>query len=73
MTEVTATILRHLVIARIGLLCVIKEKKLASEYCLSHEKKKVTVNVIKFQTLGSFYSQTKCWLSGLEFTKCLSE
>ena len=33
MTEVIATILRHLVIARIGLLCVIKEKKLASEYC----------------------------------------
>ena len=39
MTGVIATILRHLVIARIGLLCVIKEKKLASEFCLSHEKK----------------------------------
>ena len=46
MTGVIATILRHLVIARIGLLYVIKEKKLASEYCLSHEKK--TENVCVF-------------------------
>ena len=34
---------------------------------------KCTVNVLKFQTLSSFYFQIKCWLSGLEFTKCLSE
>ena len=31
------------------------------------------VYVLKFQTLFSFCFQTKCWLSRLEFTKCLSE
>ena len=31
------------------------------------------VYVLKFQTLFFFYSQVKCWLSGLEFTKCLCE
>ena len=28
-----------------------------------------TVNVIKFQTLFSFCSQIKCWLSGLELVR----
>ena len=32
-----------------------------------------TVYVLKFQTLFSFCSQIKCWFSGLEFTKWLSE
>ena len=27
-----------------------------------------TINILKVQTLISFYSQIKCWLSGLEFT-----
>ena len=60
MTEVIATILRHLVIARIGLLCVIKEKKLASEYYHIEKREKwyffkkfntveVTVDILKFQ------------------------
>ena len=31
------------------------------------------VNIIKFQTLSYCCSQLKCWLSGPEFTKCLSE
>ena len=31
------------------------------------------VNVLKFQTLFSFFSQIKCWLSGLVVIKCLSE
>ena len=31
------------------------------------------VNVLKFRTTFSFYSQIKCWISGLEFTKCLSK
>ena len=31
------------------------------------------VNVLKLQTLNSFYSQMKYWLSGLEVTKYLSE
>ena len=31
------------------------------------------VNVIKFQTLFSFYSQEKCWFLGLELTKWSSE
>ena len=30
------------------------------------------VYVLKFQTLFSFCSQAKCWLSGPEFTKCLN-
>ena len=30
-------------------------------------------SVRKFQALFSFCSQIKCWLSGLEFTKRLSE
>ena len=32
-----------------------------------------TENIVKFQTLFFFCSQRKCWLSRLEFTKCLSE
>ena len=32
-----------------------------------------TVNVTKFRTPFSVCSQTKCWQSGLEFTKCLPE
>ena len=32
-----------------------------------------TVNVLKFRTPCSFSSIKKCWLSGLEFTKCMSE
>ena len=32
-----------------------------------------TVNVLKFGTPLSFFSQMKCWLSRLEFTKCMSE
>ena len=31
------------------------------------------VNVLIFQTLFSFCSEIKCWLSGLELTKCSSE
>ena len=31
------------------------------------------VNVLKFRTLFSFCSEIKCWLSGLELTKCSSE
>ena len=31
------------------------------------------VNVMKFKTLSSIYSQIKWWLSELELTKCLSE
>ena len=34
---------------------------------------KGTVNVLKFLTFSFFYSQIKCWFSGLKFTKCLSE
>ena len=30
-------------------------------------------NLLEFQTPFSFCSERKCWLSGLEFTKCLSE
>ena len=32
-----------------------------------------TVNVLNFSTLLSFCPQIKCWLSDLEFTKCLSQ
>ena len=32
-----------------------------------------TVNVLKFRTHFFFCSHLKCWLSGLELTKCLSE
>ena len=32
-----------------------------------------TVNVLKFQAIFTFFSQIKCWLSGLELIKCLSE
>ena len=28
-----------------------------------------TVNILKFRTLSTFYSQIKCWLSGLQLTK----
>ena len=35
--------------------------------------RKVTVNVIKFQTLFLFLFSIKCWLSGLDFKKFLSE
>ena len=31
------------------------------------------VKVLKFRTLFTFFSQIKCWLSGLEFYKCVSE
>ena len=31
------------------------------------------VNVLQFWTLFLFCSQIKCWFSGLEFMKCLSE
>ena len=31
------------------------------------------VNVLKLRALLSFSFQKKCWLSGLELTKCLSE
>ena len=31
------------------------------------------VNVLKFRTHFSFFSQINCWFSGLEFTKCLSK
>ena len=33
----------------------------------------ITVNALKFRTLFSLCSQIKCWLSGLEVTKGLSE
>ena len=32
-----------------------------------------TINVLKFRTLFPFCHLIKCWLSGLEFTKCMSE
>ena len=48
-------------------------------YLLSHPHhlpeevwKKYTVNVLKFRTLFSFCSRIKCWFSGLELAKCLS-
>ena len=36
---------------------------------ISWSKIRHMVNVLKFQTLLSFFSQIKYWLSGLEFTK----
>ena len=33
----------------------------------------IMVIVLKFGTLSVFCSLIKCWLSGLEFTKCISE
>ena len=31
------------------------------------------VNILKFELFSLSVFQIKCWLSGLEFTKCLSE
>ena len=39
----------------------------------SPENRTCMVNVLKFGTLFSFCSQIKCWFSGLEFTKWMSE
>ena len=33
----------------------------------------ITVNDLNLRTISSFCSQIKCWLSGLEFTKCLPQ
>ena len=53
--------LAPLVVLLVGLLLVQLK-------CMSN-----TVNVLKCQTLFSFCFQIKCWVSGLEFTECLSE
>ena len=34
---------------------------------------RTTVNILKLRTLFSFCSQTKCWLSGLEFTNACQD
>ena len=51
----------------------LKHQKIISVNCSKSLRWVVTVNVLKFRTLYSFCSQLKCWHSGLEFTKCLSE
>ena len=50
-----------------------QEIQLLQQELLDFKSVSSTVNVLKFQTFYSFFTQIKHWLSGREFIKCLSE